>query len=500
MKGAALALPAGAAALFFLFRGKASAATPKAPAPPVIVPSPQGAGTVAERMARVIATGNPAAIRFEAGRLRQEGYTAQAAELERVAATIEAGQVKPPAPAMPGVPSPAPVKPPMPAPLPPVVIVTPPIAPVPVPQAPAPTTIAGPNLKRGSSGARVLLVQHRLASLGYSLGKSGADGQFGPSTEAAVKAFQKSNGLGVDGIVGPATQVALAGTGAKGPAPAAVKPPAVVAPAPVVVRPTPVLPAGPPPSSAPAGRAPTITPALRALPALLRNGSSTGYKAPASSGQAVKDWQQVLRELGFTTAAPDGKFGPGTEAATRAFQSAANSAAAKATPPKKPLTVDGVVGPATVARAAEARVVTTGPAVFTGDWFGYDPGPMRAPSTMQPDSPLPGVIPMMAPTPPDPERALAARLTHMLVTAPRGAEDRTLVALFQTRNGLRPTGFYGPSVALTLAQRFGIVPPTPLYWTESRTGKAKSNYRDALRMLAERDPQRSEEWLRAGGV
>jgi peptidoglycan hydrolase-like protein with peptidoglycan-binding domain len=502
MKGVALALPAAAVASLFLFRKKASAAAPK---PPVIVPSPQGAGTVAERMARVIATGNPAAIRFEAGRLRQEGYTSQAAELERVAATIEAGQVKPPAPVVPGVPAPAPapVKPPMPAPLPPVVIVTPPLAPVPVPQAPAPATIAGPNLKRGSSGARVLLVQQRLASLGYSLGKSGADGQFGPSTEAAVKAFQKSNGLGVDGIVGPATQVVLAGTGAKGPAPAAaVKPPAAVKPAPVVVKPTPVLPAGPPPSSAPAGRAPTITAALRSLPALLRNGASTGYKAPASSGQAVRDWQQVLRELGFTTAAPDGKFGPGTEAATRAFQQAANSAAAKAKPPKKPLTVDGVVGPATVARAAEARVVTTGPAVFTGDWFGYDPGVglLLAPSTMQPDSPLPGIIPPMTPTAPDPERALAARLTHMLVTAPRGAEDRTLVALFQSRNGLRPTGYYGPSVALALAQRFGIVPPAPIYWTESRTGKAKSNYRDALRMLAERDPQRSEEWLRAAAV
>lgn len=496
MKAAALALPAVAVASLFLFGGRKASAAPK---PPVLVPSPQGSGTVAERMARVIATGNPAAIRFEAGRLRQEGYTAQASELERVAATIEAGQKPPAAPA---------VKPPLPSPPPPVVIVTPPAGPA---APPVPATISGPNLKRGSAGARVALVQQRLLSLGYSLGKSGADGKFGPDTETAVKAFQRSNGLGVDGIVGPATQVALQGTGAKGPGPApvAAKPPAVKPPpAPVavkpppVVKPTPMLPAGPPPAPAPAGRAPTITPSLRALPALLRNGASSGFKPPASSGQAVKDWQMVLRELGFTTAAPDGKFGAATEAATRAFQAAANNAAAKSKPPKKPLTVDGVVGPATIARAAEARVVTSGPAVFTGDWFGLDPGPMMlaAPLTPQADSPLPGIIPPMTPAAPDPERALAARVTHMLVTSPRGAEDRTLVALFQSRNGLKPTGYYGPSVALALAQRFGIVPPAPLYWTESRTGKSKSNYRDALRMLAERDPQRSEEWLRAGGA
>lgn len=44
------------------------------------------------------------------------------------------------------------------------------------------------------------------AKYGFSLD---VDGSFGADTEAAVKAFQKSKGLTVDGIVGPKTWKAL---------------------------------------------------------------------------------------------------------------------------------------------------------------------------------------------------------------------------------------------------------------------------------------------------
>lgn len=64
-----------------------------------------------------------------------------------------------------------------------------------------------PTLRLTSSGADVTLLQEKLRSLGFSPGL--IDGDFGPGTEAAVMAFQRSEGLLADGIVGPATQEAL---------------------------------------------------------------------------------------------------------------------------------------------------------------------------------------------------------------------------------------------------------------------------------------------------
>jgi len=52
-------------------------------------------------------------------------------------------------------------------------------------------------------------VQQRLIALGYDPGP--VDGYFGPQTEAAVKEFQRDNGLYPDGIVGPKTLGALSG-------------------------------------------------------------------------------------------------------------------------------------------------------------------------------------------------------------------------------------------------------------------------------------------------
>lgn len=62
-----------------------------------------------------------------------------------------------------------------------------------------------PTLKRGDKGSYVTLLQTKLMSKGYKLPKYGADGDFGSETLAAVKQFQKDNGLICDGIVGEKT-------------------------------------------------------------------------------------------------------------------------------------------------------------------------------------------------------------------------------------------------------------------------------------------------------
>ncbi len=66
-------------------------------------------------------------------------------------------------------------------------------------------------LKEGSKGSQVKALQTLLIGYGYSCGEAGADGDFGPATDKAVRAYQKANGLGVDGIVGPKTWAKLLG-------------------------------------------------------------------------------------------------------------------------------------------------------------------------------------------------------------------------------------------------------------------------------------------------
>lgn len=66
-------------------------------------------------------------------------------------------------------------------------------------------------LKKGSKGDAVKSLQILLIGYGYSCGSSGIDGSFGPDTDQAVRAYQKANGLTVDGSVGPATWTKLLG-------------------------------------------------------------------------------------------------------------------------------------------------------------------------------------------------------------------------------------------------------------------------------------------------
>lgn len=68
------------------------------------------------------------------------------------------------------------------------------------------------NLQKGMRGNEIKQLQEQLLKLGYTevkLDKFGADGIFGPETEAALKAFQKKVGLVQTGIYDQATRDAL---------------------------------------------------------------------------------------------------------------------------------------------------------------------------------------------------------------------------------------------------------------------------------------------------
>ena len=54
--------------------------------------------------------------------------------------------------------------------------------------------------------AGVKAIQHALKEMGYNLGSYGIDGKYGSTTAAAVRQFQKDNGITTDGIVGDETR------------------------------------------------------------------------------------------------------------------------------------------------------------------------------------------------------------------------------------------------------------------------------------------------------
>ena len=68
-------------------------------------------------------------------------------------------------------------------------------------------TAQAATYQRGSTGSTVKQIQSKLKSWGYYSGS--VDGVYGSATEKAVRAFQKKNGLTVDGKAGPQTLKAM---------------------------------------------------------------------------------------------------------------------------------------------------------------------------------------------------------------------------------------------------------------------------------------------------
>ena len=159
------------------------------------------------------------------------------------------------------------------------------------PIAETPAATAQGVLKLGSQGDQVREVQRLLKNLKFYDGL--ADGDFGPGTEAAVKAFQTQYKLTADGVVGSSTFTKL--------------------------------------YNATATKKPEITP------------TPQGSLKLESTGDDVREVQRRLKSLGFYTGSVDGDFGAGTEAAVKAFQK------------QYGLTTDGKVGQQTMNALRNAR-------------------------------------------------------------------------------------------------------------------------------------------------
>ena len=127
------------------------------------------------------------------------------------------------------------------------------------------------TLRTGDKGPNVLTMQTALVQLGYQIA---VDGSYGKNTRAAVIAFQKDYNLKADGLAGNQTLSLLYSlTGMEGDTAAA-------------------------------------TPAPSA---------QTGKLGPDSSGAAVTELQQMLRQLGYAITA-DGQYGSLTGSAVSQFQ------------------------------------------------------------------------------------------------------------------------------------------------------------------------------------
>ncbi len=173
--------------------------------------------------------------------------------------------------------------------------------------------IIGISLKKGlNDSPAVRALQARLKELGYYAGA--IDGDFGASTETAVKSFQAQNGLKADGIAGDGTCNLLFSGKAKR---------AGAAPRPT---PTPTRRITPVPEATPITVFVNVTPDPSGGYVTLRAGNS---------GTLVRNLQQALKDQGFLSGAVDGKYGLATIEAVRSFQAS------------KGLSQDGVAGPAT---------------------------------------------------------------------------------------------------------------------------------------------------------
>ena len=312
-----------------------------------------------------------------------------------------------------------------------------------VTRAPATPTPTPKSLQRGfTDSSEVRALQKRLKELGWYSGS--ADGDFGPATEAAVKAFQKANGLTADGKAGQKTLEKLNSSSAitkkQASATATPKPTAKA-----TAKPTARVTAKPTATPKPTPRV-TATPRPTATPNL----SKEYYLQLGASGQKVRTLQNRLIQLGWLGGRATGTYDEATEAAVRAFQ--------KKT---KGLWEDGVAGPDTLSAlysSNAARAAST--AASTGE-------------TLELGSEGDAV------------RALQKRLKELgyysgTVDGSYGAATESAVTAFQKRNGLTVDGKAGRA---TLNKLYSADTQTNSSLREGDEGADVRTLQSALRKL-----------------
>ena len=253
------------------------------------------------------------------------------------------------------------------------------------------------GLAKGRFGDDVVTLQQQLISAGFTP-KGGADGHFGPATEAALKAFQEAEGLAASGVADEVTVAHLlipaqeASDGVSGDTP--------------VMEP----------------ETPSLAPEIAELAGV----------ANGSVGAAAKAVQQLLIDAGIELrGGADGAFGPVSQAALKSFQ---NSRGLEAT---------GVADEATL-----LALTATGATQTEGD----DESAVAVPSEF---SQLVGLRPGALG---DSVAALQRRLLDLGITVRGGADGifgpatASSLKTFQEERNLEATGIVDEATALQLSQ------------------------------------------------
>ena len=266
----------------------------------------------------------------------------------------------------------------------------------------AATATAAPSsngtLHEGDSGEDVYNLQARLFELGYYNGR--IDGRYSSETTAAVKAFQKTNGLGADGIAGKGTLTKLN----SGNAVAADSTANDVTDDDIADEPE-----------------ATYQPATSYT--VLRRGDKSDQ---------VQVMQRYLATLGYLNSTPDGQFGSATERAVKLFQEANG------------LSADGIAGSGTLS------ILYGDNPVSYNEYFGSSGGTSSGTTTATP-TPVPDMTTVIQwASEGDNVRQYQQRLVELgyldskSVTGKFDQKTVDATKAFQTMNDLKVDGAAGP--------------------------------------------------------